>query len=105
MKNLIIKNAFMNAVMTIGYIVIVSLFLFYVPKSFDSAGDNVILIPILMLSLLVFSVAIVGVSIFGRPIIWYLDGKRTEAVHLLAYTLGIFFVIAVLLFLTLFFIL
>jgi hypothetical protein len=47
----------------------------------------------LMLSLLVFSAALVGSLIFGRPILWYLDNKKKEAVLLLAYTLASFFVI------------
>ena len=60
-----------------------------------------VIIPIAMLMLLVFSVALVGSLIFGRSIIWYLDGKRKEAVKLIIYTLGILFIITILVFLVL----
>lgn len=91
MKKDIIKKAFLNAGAAALYVVAVASFLFYVPKSFGLA-DNV-LIPIVMLLLLVFSVALMGVLIFGRPILWYLDGKKQEAFSLLAYTLVIFLLI------------
>jgi hypothetical protein len=91
MKNNIVKNALLNACAAALYVVAIASFLFYVPKSFGVA-DNV-LIPIVMLLLLVFSVALMGVLIFGRPILWYLDGKKQEAFSLLAYTLVIFLLI------------
>lgn len=92
MKNEIIKKAFLNAGAAALYVVAIASFLFYVPKSFAPAADNV-LIPIVMLLLLVFSVALMGVLIFGRPILWYLDGKKQEAFSLLVYTLVIFLII------------
>ncbi len=96
MKNHITKAALFNAVATALYIVLIASFLFYTPKLFGPPGpDNnkTPLIPIMMLSLLVFSAALTGSLIFGRPILWYLDGKKTEAIKLLFLTLGIFFVI------------
>jgi len=47
----------------------------------------------LMLLVLVFSAALTGILIFGRPAIWYLDGKKSEALFLLFYTLGALLII------------
>ncbi len=94
MKNDIVKNALLNAGAAALYIVAVASFLFYVPKSFGPV-DNV-LMPITMLLLFVFSAALMGVLIFGRPILWYLDGKKQEAFSLLMYTLIIFLLITLL---------
>src|SRR3990167_9690968 len=104
MNNQIMRNAFVNAGATIIYIMLISSFMFYVPEHFNSNSEDVVLMPILMLSLLVFSAALVGIFIFARPVMWYLDGKRKEAIHLLTYTLGIFLVITIVILLTLFFI-
>ncbi len=96
MKNKIIKYAAINALLTTLYIAAIASFLFYGPKFFGPGGTkDTVLVPIMMLSLLVFSAALVGSLIFGRPALWYLDGKKTEAVSLLAWTLGIFLIITV----------
>lgn len=54
---------------------------------------NTFLIPVTLLLLFVFSAAITGFLIFGKPAQMYVDGKKKEALSLLFYTLGIFFVI------------
>ena len=92
MKNNIIKNAVINAGLSALYIVLIGSFLFYIPKLFHSDKPDTAFAPILMLSLFVFSAALMGILIFGKPILWYLDHKKQEAVSLLVYTLGIFFV-------------
>lgn len=56
--NPILKNALINAVGATAYIVAVASFLFYATKTFGPA--NTVLIPIMMLMLLVFSVALMG---------------------------------------------
>lgn len=48
-----------------------------------------------MLLLFVFSAALTGALIFGRPILWYLDGKKREAILLFFYTLGCVLIIAI----------
>ena len=93
MKNNIIKNATLDAVLSALYVALIGSFLFYIPKFLHSDKPDTVLAPILMLSLLVFSAALMGILIFGRPVLWYFDNKKQEAVLLLAYTLGIFFVI------------
>ena len=96
MKNIVIKNAAVNAILTAIYVAVVASFLFYAPKVFGSSGKpDTVLAPIVMLSLFVFSAALTGTLIFGRPILWYLDGKKKEAISLLAYTLGVFLIITI----------
>ncbi|MBI2476012.1 MAG: hypothetical protein HYV67_02110 [Candidatus Taylorbacteria bacterium] len=90
--NAIVKNAFKNAVATAVYVAAVASFLFYAPQSFGPA-KNTVLVPIAMLLLFVFSAAFTGFLVFGRPALWYLDGKKEEALSLLVYTLLIFLVI------------
>ena len=101
MKNNIIKNAVLNALATAAYVVAVASFLFYAPKMFESETKTV-LVPIAMLMLFVFSAAMTGLLLFGRPAFWYLDGKKKEALLLLIYTLVIFLLITLAAFFTLF---
>lgn len=91
MKKETIQYAFFDALCTSAYIALVGSFFFYGTKMLPFPKEDTVFAPILMLSLLVFSVAVVGSLIFGRPILWYLDGKKREAVLLLAYTLAALF--------------
>ena len=95
MKNLIIKNAVLGSVATVIYITLVATFLSHAQQIFGKDEPKGPFIPIAMLSLLVFSVALVGSLIFGRPIFWYLEGKKKEAITLLAYTLAVFFLFTI----------
>jgi len=102
-RNSIIKYSAMNAGGAALYVAAIASFLFYIPKFFDQAKEDTVMAPILMLMLLVFSAALMGSLIFGRPIMWFLDGKKQEAVHLLIYTLLFFLIITVAAFFTLYF--
>ena len=90
MKN-IKKTAFINAAGTVLYVAVVASFIVYAPK-FES-GPISVFVPMAMLLLFIFSAALTGFLIFGRPILWYLDGNKKEALSLLAWTLAIFLVI------------
>jgi hypothetical protein len=92
MKKDILKYAFINSLLTACYISLVAFFFFYGTRSFPQGPDTVFA-PMLMLMLLVFSVALMGILIFGRPILWYVDGRKKEAIGLLGYTLSILFII------------
>ncbi len=92
MKNNIVKYGVLNALGTLMYIVLVALFLSQAQHIFGPEEPKSVIVPIAMLSLLVFSVATVGLTIFGRPILWYWDGKKCEAVSLILTTLAAFFV-------------
>ncbi len=86
------KKAIVNALATALYIVAVGAFMYY--GSLVKIGRaNVILVPIALLLLFVFSAALTGFLIFGKPAQMYLDGKKKEALSLLTYTLVSFSII------------
>lgn len=90
--NKILKIAFLNSVGTALYIGAVGSFMYY--GSMIKIGKKAnFLAPIAMLLLFVFSAALTGSLIFGKPALLYIDGKKKEALILLIYTLLIFFVI------------
>lgn len=94
------RYAFINAIGTALYVTIVALFIYFLGNGAINANKSV-LIPIAMLMLFVFSAAFTGMLVFGRPVMWYLDGKKRAALSLLVYTLGIILIITVLVFLIL----
>ena len=98
--NKIIKRAFVDAVGTATYIILVVSFIFSLQVL--APKEDIIIIPIAMLLLFVFSAALTGTLVFGKPIIMYLDGKRREAVSLVSYTLGFLFILTIAAFILLF---
>jgi hypothetical protein len=90
----IFKLALFNSLSASIYIVLVGSFLYYAAQMKFGQGQTVF-VPIFLLMLLVFSAALTGALIFGQPVLWYLEGKKKEALLLLTYTLGIFFVITI----------
>ncbi len=82
------------------YISLVASFLYYVPKSVGSV-DSVV-IPIAMLSLFVLSAAVMGFLFLYRPLTFYLDGQRREAVKFFGATLLIFACITIFIFAVMF---
>lgn len=98
MKNTILKTAAVNAFLAALYVAAIGSFLFYVPKFFGTGRTDTVMVPIFLLSLLVFSAALMVMLIFGRPIMWYLDNRKQEALSLVSYTLIILFVITILFF-------
>ncbi len=53
--------------------------------------DKNFLMPMSLLLLLIFSVAVVGILFFGRPVHLYFNGFKKEGFKLLFYTLGFLF--------------
>jgi hypothetical protein len=94
MSKNIFKNALVNSILTAVYVGIIASFLFYAKDLFGQ-GEDIVLAPIMMLLLFVTSAAITGFLVFGRPILWYLDGRKKEALSLLAYTIGILAIITI----------
>ncbi len=86
------KTALINALATTAYIVGVGSFMYY-GATIKIGKQNTFLMPIAFLLLFVFSAALTGFLIFGKPAQLYVDGKKKEALSLLFNTLGIFFVI------------
>jgi len=97
MKN-ILKSSIINGLVTSLYVILIAAFIYYFGNS-SFAPNNSVFIPIAMLLLFVFSAAFTGILVFGKPILWYMEGKKREALSLLFYTLGVFFIITILAFL------
>ena len=95
----VIKYATINSLGTALYIIFVISSIHFLSQYFGEIES--IIVPILMLMLFVFSAAFTGTLVFGRPIIWYLDGRKKEALALLFYTLVIFMLLTVVAFLVL----
>jgi hypothetical protein len=95
MKNTILKIAGLHAVGTALYVALVASFMFYGSRLFPSKKEDIVLIPIAMLLLLVLSASVTGSLVLGRPILWYIDGKKKESVSLLLATFGFLFLITI----------
>jgi len=95
----IIKNGLLNALGTAVYIMLVSSLMFHMESL--KLGGNSVLVPITMLILFVFSAALTGMLVFGQPIVWYLNGKKKEAMKLLGWTLGFLLTITIIMFILL----
>lgn len=91
----IIKCALMGAAGAALYISLVATFMFNAEKILGHREDT-IFAPMAFLTLFVFSAALMGMIIFARPILWYLDGLKKEAVKLIFYTLGFLFLALIL---------
>lgn len=98
MKKSIATFAGLNALGTTFYIVLVAIFLSHASQVFGSKAEDTVFIPVAMLLLFVLSASVTGSLILGRPILWYLDGKKKEAVSLLIATIGFLFGFTVLAF-------
>lgn len=97
-KRTIITNALANSLWTSLYIILVATFLNNAQTIFGKEEPHGALVPMAMLTLLVFSAAVCGSLVFGRPVLWYMDGKKKEALRLFIYTLAFLFVVLVILF-------
>ncbi len=98
--NKTIKIAAIDSLATALYIILVASFMFYIQKTFPN-NLPIVLIPIAMLLLFVFSAALTGFLVFGKPVMLYLDGKKKQARSLLGYTLGFLLIITILVFIIL----
>jgi len=78
------KRSFIHAVGVCAYI---SLVAFAVTSRAGQNFPDNILAPLLMLTVLVFSVGVMGMLIFAKPLMMYLDGQKKEALWLVIYTL------------------
>ena len=86
------RNPYTNAFLAAAYIVFVVLLITYGPAYVRDKPDT-ILAPMAMLSLLVFSVALMGYLFFLQPVQMFLEGQKVEAVELFTKTLAAFAVI------------
>ena len=78
-------NGLMHALGTTVYIILVSLLLFHANQIFGNSPS--VLNVITILCLVVLSACVVGTLMLGRPVLWYFNGAKSEAVRLFFYSL------------------
>lgn len=96
-KTRLLGTGFANALGVFLYTLAVSWLLMNGEELFGSREVS-ILQPLAMLMLLVLSVAMVGLLIFGWPVVLYLQGHKREAIWLTLSTLISLFLLTVLAF-------
>ena len=89
------RNPLLNAGAAAAYIGAVVLFINLMPGGPD--GDDMVLIPLTMLSLLVLSVLMMAYCFFFQPLQMYLEGQKREAVSLFTKSIATFAAIVVVL--------
>ena len=89
-------QAFLHSVGVLIY----TTFIAYLMMSADQLHGNMssLLGPIAFLMLFTLSAAVVGMLIFGRPVMLYLDGKKKEAMNFAGTTVGFLFIEALVIF-------
>ena len=82
-------NPFYNALFAIAYIIVLVTTAFFGPQLLGAPQQSVFY-PMLALSVLVLSVALMAYLFFYQPLVLLLDGKREKALTLFLNTVGIF---------------
>ncbi len=98
---LIIKYALLNGLWTALYVFIIGFLFNSAGQIFGNTPDNM-LMPVAFLLLFLISATITGGLVLGRPLLWYLDGKKKDALKLFAYTLVVLIIVMVIVVLTLY---
>lgn len=86
MKNNLPVRSLLNSFGVFLYVFAITLFLNNGQKLFGA--EDKFLMPVVMLLLLVLSATITGSLVLGKPIMLYLENQKSDAVKLLAYTIG-----------------
>lgn len=83
------KNPFINAFGASAYIFLVVTTMTFVTQPLKNKPDT-FFAPIIFLSLLTLSVAVMGYLFFYQPLQLFIEGKKKEAVDLFVKTVGVF---------------
>jgi len=94
-----ILTGLLHAIGVAIYVAIVAMFMQSAPRLFGHG--HTLMGPIAFLLLFVISAAITGTLVLGRPILAYLDGRKSDAIALFLATLAWLVLILVATFLTL----
>lgn len=89
MKNLELA-AFINALGVSAYVAVVVTIMQNGERIFGKMNN--MLGPVTLLLLFVVSAAITGALVLGKPVLYYLENKKADAVKLFLYTVGWLFV-------------
>ncbi len=93
MKTKSLFHSLGHAGLVFGYVSGVAWILFNAERMFGEV--NSFIGPVMVLMLFVFSAAVVGSLVLGRPILLYLNGRKKEALEFFVYTL--FWILVILL--------
>jgi hypothetical protein len=89
----LLKWSLIDSVAVLAYIFLVVLFMRHAEKIFGKV--DTILTGVAVLSLFVLSAAVTSALVLGRPVLFYLDGLKKEAIKLFCLTVGWLFVFLV----------
>ena len=92
----ILKQSLIHSAFAVLYVAAVVTFMQNAERFLGSDAENPAA-PVAFLLLLVVSAATMGMLIFGKPVMMYLDGKKREAVTMACYTISSLAAITVLL--------
>jgi len=95
------KNPIINALSASAYIIAGVTVMTYVTQPLKNKPDT-FFAPIVFLSLLTLSVAVMAFLFFYQPLLLFIEGKKKMAVNLFIKTIGIFATITVVLLILLF---
>lgn len=87
MDKKLVKKSFLLAGGEVLYILLVAAFFGAAERFLSDQPDN-FLSPVVFLLLLVISAAVSGALVFGKPVLFYLEGKKKESFALFASILG-----------------
>lgn len=83
------KNPIINALCASAYIILVVSVMTFVTQPLRNKPDT-FCAPIIMLSVLTLSVAVMAFLFFYQPLLLFIEGKKKEAVNLFVKTVGVF---------------
>ena len=83
------KNPFINALSASAYIILGVIVMNFVTEPLKNKPDT-FFAPVVFLSLLTLSVAVMAFLFFYQPLQLFIDGQKKEAVNLFIKTTGIF---------------
>lgn len=86
-----INSPYINALFASAYITLIANVMYY-SSNYDGVEPSV-LVPIMVLSLLVFSVALMAYLFFFQSLRLYIDGRKEDAVVFFLKTIGAFAVL------------
>ena len=89
----ILKVSFLHSAAVVLYVALVAAVMMNGEKIFG--GEDNFSIPLALLLLFVTSASVTGGLVLGRPILWYLDNRKKEAVELFTATVGWLFMFVV----------
>ncbi len=83
------KNPIINALCASGYILLVVTVMTFISQTQSDKPDT-FLAPIVALSMLTLSVAVMGYLFFYQPLVLFIAGKKNEGIELFVKTVAIF---------------